>query len=74
MKHLRLFLTTLAVGLVLPACKSHNPEFGIPDEPKAKPLGRILNDDRSWAEKRHDWKVREREKSRQMFNRMKDDY
>jgi len=73
-KHLRIFLITLAAGIVLPACKSPEPTFGIPDEPQERGLGRIFNEQRSqaWREKRASWARREREKSQQMFDRMKE--
>jgi hypothetical protein len=64
------------MGAILPACKSNqNPEFGIPDDPKAKPLGGLMRGEgKSLSQLRREWKIRERDKSKAMFDRMKDDY
>ena len=75
MKHARYFLTLLAASLVLANCKSSEPEFGIPDDPKPGVRGKLFDGDRpSYGELRHKWKVNERNKARQMFDRMKDEY
>jgi hypothetical protein len=73
-KHARLSFVLLAAGLVFSSCKAPEPEFGIPDDPDEGFLDRLSMREESWAEKRQRWKVREREKSQQMFNRMRDEY
>jgi hypothetical protein len=73
-KHARISFVLLAAGLVFSSCKAPEPEFGIPDDPEKGLRGRFSMRDESWGERRQRWKVREREKSQQMFNRMRDEY
>lgn len=76
MKSVRIYLGPLAALLVASSCKAPSgPEFGIPDDPDTGILERIRDSrDESWAEKRHRWKINEREKAKAMFDRMRDEY
>jgi len=74
-KHARLSFALLATSFALVSCKTSDPEFGIPDDPKPGMRGKLFDGERmSYSELRHKWKVNERAKSRAMFDRMKDGY